>query len=196
MNQKSPRIILASSSSYRRSLLQRLGLEFETASPDIDETAHEGESARDLVLRLSRLKAGKIAEQAKDALIIGSDQVACLAETILTKPGNMQNAREQLQRSRGRTVVFITGLALWIPRKSVCDTAVVDYRVHFRDYTDDEISRYLQIERPFDCAGSFKSEQLGISLVRAMEGDDPTALMGLPLITLAKMLRQQGLQIP
>jgi septum formation protein len=192
MTPDKPRIILASSSSYRRSLLQRLALTFEVASPDVDESAREAESPRDLVLRLAILKAEKLAVNHKDAFIIGSDQVACLDETVLTKPGNAQNAFRQLQMIRGKTVNFITGLALWSPHRMACDSCAVDYKVHFRDYTDDEISRYLQYEEPFDCAGSFKSEQLGISLVRAMQGDDPTALMGLPLIALSEMFREEG----
>ena len=196
MSQNSPKIILASSSSYRRSLLQRLGLKFEVASPEIDESALDNESARDLVLRLSRQKAEKIAEQYQDAIIIGSDQVACLGETVLTKPGNAQKAMEQLQMARGRTVIFSTGLALWIPRRAACDSAVVEYKVHFREYTDDEISRYLQIERPFDCAGSFKAEALGIVLFDAIDSTDPTGIQGLPLIWLSDCLNRRGIELP
>jgi septum formation protein len=190
------KIILASSSPFRKALLQRFGLRFETISPDIDETRLAGESAEKLVLRLAEAKARKLALTEPDALIIGSDQVAQLGKRLLSKPGNRENAFRQLQMSRDKAVTFLTGLCVINSTNQACMTETVRYKVYFRDYTDAEIDRYLEIEQPYDCAGSFKSEQLGISLMRKMQGEDPTALIGLPLIKLAEMLRSQQVKIP
>jgi MAF protein len=190
------KIILASSSPYRRELLQRLDIDFETASPDIDETPLPGEPAETLVLRLARSKAEKIGEHEPDALVIGSDQVACLGTGILTKPGNRENAVTQLQTMRGQTLTFLTGLCLFNTSTRLCLTDCVPFAVTFRQYTDDEIHRYLDHDAPYDCAGSFKSEKMGITLVSRMAGDDPAALQGLPLIRLSEMFRSQGLQLP
>lgn len=190
------KIILASSSPYRKALLQRFGLKFEANSPDIDETRLAGETAEKLVLRLAEAKARKLALAEPDALIIGSDQVARLGKRLLSKPGNRENAVRQLQMCRDKAVTFLTSLCVINSRNQVCLTDLVRYKVYFRDYTDAEIERYLDMEQPYDCAGSFKSEQLGISLMRKMQGDDPTALIGLPLIKLAEILRSQQIELP
>lgn len=191
-----PQLILASSSPYRKALLQRFGLPFTAISPAIDEQALADESPRQQVLRLAEAKARKIAGSRPDALIIGSDQAALLEDRVLTKPGNRANAIRQLGRMRNRMVVFKTGLCLLNARSGTVQKACVDYRVYFRDLTDGEIERYVDAEQPYDCAGSFKSEQLGIALVAKMSGNDPTALIGLPLVRLAAMLRKEGLTIP
>lgn len=189
-------IILASSSPYRRELLERLQLPFTVATPDVDETPKQQETAEELVVRLARLKAETIAKNASDALIIGSDQVASMGTMLLSKPGNRDRAREQLLAIKGHAVAFITGLCVLNSRDMSALTGVVSYTVFFRDYIDEEIERYLSQEQPYDCAGSFKSERLGITLVSRMQGEDPTALMGLPLIRLSEMLREYGLNLP
>lgn len=190
------RLILASTSPYRRELLERLRVPFATASPDCDETAHPGETPGDLVTRLARAKAASIAGDEDDALVIGSDQVAALGDRILTKPGDRATAFEQLRASSGASVVFHTGLAL-IDSASGREACVrVDYTVDFRELGDDEIERYLTAEAPWDCAGSIRSEGYGIALFRRMRGDDPTALIGLPLIQLRTQLCDFGWSIP
>ncbi len=191
-----PKIILASSSVYRQALLRRLQLEFDCISPNIDETPHPGELPEQLVTRLATSKALQIAKTQPDSLIIGSDQVASLGSRLLGKPGNRENAVKQLQLMRGKTVLFITGLCVVNAQSGQSLTDIVIFPVLFRAYTDAEIERYLDKEAPFDCAGSFKSEQLGITLIQNMQGDDPTALIGLPLIRLSEMLRQMHLQLP
>ena len=193
---QTPRLILASSSPYRKALLQRFGLAFDAVSPAIDEKGLDNESPQQQVLRLAETKARKIAASSPDALIIGSDQIALLGNEILTKPGNKTNAIHQLQRMRNRMIQFKTGLCVLNSRTNAVQTACIDYDVYFRDLTDAEIERYLDAEQPYDCAGSFKSERLGISLLTKMSGDDPTALVGLPLIRLAEMLRKEGIIIP
>ena len=180
-----PRLVLASSSPYRKALLQRFGLPFEVFSPDVAEQALAGEAPQQQVLRLSEAKARKIAESCPDALIIGSDQLAVLDGRILTKPGSTANAISQLRLMRKRTVAFKTGLCLLNSGTGSMQADCVEVLVSFRDLTDAEIARYVEAEQPLDCAGSFKSEQLGISLVEKLTGDDPTALTGLPLIRLA-----------
>ncbi|MBU0655594.1 MAG: septum formation inhibitor Maf [Gammaproteobacteria bacterium] len=189
------KLILGSTSPYRRELMQRLHTPFETAAPDIDETRLEGESARDMVLRLSLEKARKVAEQHPDALIIGSDQCAVLHEQIIGKPGSHENAVKQLQNSSGETVYFLTGLCLYDSRDGSYQLDVVPFQVDFRQLTDGEIDRYLRKDQPYNCAGSFRSESLGITLFKRMHGDDPTALMGLPLIRLSQMFQQAGLDL-
>jgi MAF protein len=193
---KMQKIVLASASPYRKALLQRLHLPFEAISPDIDESPLPGESAENLVTRLAQRKAERIAEDRPDALIIGSDQAAVLGTAILGKPVTRGNAHKQLQLMRNQTVNFVTGLCVINAATRNCQTALIDYQVSFRDYTDAEIERYLDIDSPYDCAGSFKSEQMGVTLMRRMAGDDPTALIGLPLIKLAEMLRNENLQLP
>jgi septum formation protein len=188
-----PNLVLASSSPYRRALLERLGLPFSTASPDVDETPRPNEAPQVLVLRLAEAKARAIACDHPNALIIGSDQVACIDDEILGKPGDRARAIAQLQRASGRTLVFQTGLCLLNTSSAQAQTLVEPFRVHFRMLSPRQIEGYVDRERPFDCAGSFKSEGLGIALFERLEGDDPNTLIGLPLIRLIAMLESQGL---
>jgi septum formation protein len=187
-------IILASGSRYRAELLGRLGLPFETWAPAVDESPLAGESCVDTARRLARLKAQAARERFPGAWVIGSDQVAELDGRPVGKPGNRDNARAQLRAMRGRRVVFHTGLCLLANGRA--HEAMVPTEVAFRDYTDAEIERYLDREPAFDCAGAAKSEALGISLLASLRGDDPTALVGLPLIALAGMLRAEGAPVP
>jgi septum formation protein len=191
----SPRIVLASTSPYRRAQLERLRLPFEVVAPDTDETARPGETARDTALRLAQAKARAVAPLYPDALVIGSDQVAELDGAHLGKPGNHGNAVAQLLAMRGKSVRFHTALALLNTASGALQTADVPTTVHFRHYTEREVERYLELEQPYDCAGSAKIEGLGIVLVERVTGDDPSALIGLPLVQLAAMLRQEGVAI-
>lgn len=190
-----PILVLASSSPFRRELLSRLGVEFSSIAPEIDETPLPGETPAALVLRLAERKALAVGELHPDALIIGSDQVATLDERILGKPGDHTRAVEQLQRASGRRVTFYTGLCLYNSasknRQCCCET----FHVHFRELDTREIENYLRKETPYNCAGSFKSEGLGICLFQGMEGRDPTSLIGLPLMQLVSMLRNEGLDV-
>jgi len=186
-----PQIVLASSSPFRRELLQRLGISFKTASPDTDETALKGETPEETALRLSEAKARTVALQHPEALIIGSDQVAYLDDMVFGKPGNHENAVMQLQKMRGRTVNFFTGLCLLNAQTGKAHLRGVPTLVTFRDLTDDEIENYLRKEQPYNCAGSAKSEGLGIVLIAKMEGNDPSALIGLPLIALCDLLKSE-----
>lgn len=188
--------MLASTSPYRADLLKRLGLEFEIAVPECDETPLESEAACDLVLRLSIEKAGSLRGQYPNAWIIGSDQVAERDGLILGKPGNHESAMEQLSASSGRTVMFYTGVCLYDATTSAYAADRVATKVKFRTLSRDQIDRYLKAEKPYQCAGSFKSENRGISLFEYIAGDDPTALVGLPLIGLSSMLNQVGIRIP
>lgn len=188
-------LILGSTSPYRRELMQRLHCSFDTAAPDIDETRLAGESARDMVLRLSLQKAQAVAAQYPDALIIGSDQCAVLHEQVIGKPGSHENAVKQLQNSSGQTVAFLTGLCLYDSRDGSYQLDVVPFAVDFRELSDAEIDAYLRKDQPYNCAGSFRSESLGITLFKRMHGDDPSALMGLPLIRLSQMLKQAGVDL-
>ncbi|MDO6440692.1 nucleoside triphosphate pyrophosphatase [Marinobacter sp. 2_MG-2023] len=186
-------LLLASSSRYRKELLTRLGLPFSSASPDIDESPLDGEAPEDLAIRLATSKAKALASAYPKHWIIGSDQVAALPDgTLLSKPGNHQNAREQLARSSGQNVNFMTGLVLLDANSGKLQTSCDHFKVHFRDLTAPEIDAYLLKEEPYDCAGSFKMEGLGITLFRQLEGQDPNSLIGLPLITLTDMLRAWG----
>ncbi len=187
-----PTLILGSSSPYRRELLARLRIPFEVATPDIDETALPAERPEATALRLSRLKAEAIAARHSGALVIGSDQVCTLDGLQIGKPGNHARAFAQLQLMRGRTVTFHSALCLLDSRTGVAQLADVQTQVTFRDLTDAELDTYLRIETPYDCAGSAKAEGLGIALLSRVESDDPTALIGLPLIALTGMLRQAG----
>ena len=189
-------LILASSSPYRKALLERLALPFQSCSPEVDESPLASEEPRQLTLRLSKAKALAVAEQFGSHLIIGSDQVAECNNDILCKPGNFDNARQQLQQQSGNSIVFHTGLCVLNSVSGQCELDVVTTTVHFRQLSDQEIERYLHKERPYDCAGSFKSEDMGISLLNGMDGTDPSALIGLPLIRLCEMLRRQGMQLP
>ena len=193
MSQSSrPTLILGSSSPYRRELLQRLRIPFEVATPDIDESPLAGESPEATALRLSRGKAQAIAERHPGALVIGSDQVATLDGRQIGKPGSHAQALAQLQLMRGRTVTFHSALCLLDGRNGEAQLADVQTRATFRELPDHELDAYLRIERPYDVAGSAKSEGLGIALLSHMESDDPTALVGLPLIALTTMLRKAG----
>lgn len=187
------KIILASTSPYRAALLRRLGLAFELAKPGIDEAARSGESPEATALRLACEKAGSI--RATGALVIGSDQVAELKGSPIGKPGTRDRARDQLIAMRGGELVFHTGLALYNVDSGQCRSLVVPTTVVMRDYTDAEIDHYLDNEDALDCAGSAKSEGLGVALMSAMRSDDPTALIGLPLIALCRMLRQEGIEV-
>ncbi len=189
-------LILASSSPFRRELLGRLGLHFDHLSPDIDETPQPGESPSELVLRLARQKALKAAESHTGALIIGSDQVALLDGNIAGKPGNRSNAIAQLRQASGRTVTFLTGLCLYNSHSGRHQSGCEPFQVHFRTLGDDAIERYVDAEQPFNCAGSFKSEGLGITLFKSLQGRDPNALIGLPLIMLTDFLRAEGVPLP
>lgn len=189
-------LVLGSSSPFRRELLGRLGLAFECHSPDIDESARPGEAPRELVARLSEAKARAVAETWPQALIIGSDQVAVVDDEILGKPGGHERAREQLARLSGRTVTFLTGLCLYNSASDRVQLEVIPYQVDFRSLTPDQIERYLEREQPYNCAGSFRSEALGITLFQRMQGDDPNALVGLPLIRLVDMLAEEGVVLP
>jgi septum formation protein len=190
-----PPLVLASTSPYRRALLERLRLPFEVEPPGVDETALSGETARDTALRLAQAKARAVAPKFPRALVIGSDQVATLDGDRLGKPGGHERAVAQLKAMRGRTVVFHTALALLDSASGAMQTAEVPTEVRFRDYSDKEIERYLEIERPYDCSGSAKIEGLGIVLVERVSGDDPTALIGLPLVQLCAMLRSEGVTL-
>ena len=189
-------IVLASTSPYRAELLQRFKLPFVTARPETDETPLPGELPPDTAERLALAKAQAVARHHSNALIIGSDQVAYLGEMVFGKPGNAERAIAQLTAMRGQTVVFHTALAVVNTSTGRIQQAAVPTQVRFRELSDDEIANYVEIEQPFDCAGSAKSEGLGISLLEALSGDDPTALIGLPLISLAKMLRTEGIRLP
>lgn len=183
------KLILASSSSYRKALLQKLHIPFSCQSPDIDETPLAGETAEQLVQRLSIKKARTIAELSDfPCLVIGSDQVATLDDLILTKPLNHHNATLQLQRCSGRTVRFITGLCLYNKQTQCFQYATEVFDVFFRELSTEHIEQYLNIDKPYDCAGSFKAEGLGINLFTRMQGDDPNSLIGLPLIRLVDFL--------
>jgi septum formation protein len=191
-----PRLILASSSKYRKELLSRLHVPFEVLVPSIDETPDPGEEPEATALRLAHQKAAAVAAQIPAALVIGSDQVATLDGEQIGKPGSHANALKQLQKMRGRRVIFHTALCLWDGRTAGTEQAPqlenVQTFVTFRDLPDHELDAYLRIEQPYDCAGSAKNEGLGIAIIEKIESADPTALTGLPLIALTTMLRRTG----
>lgn len=193
MNQAN--IILASSSPFRKELLNRLHLNFSSISPDIDETRQQNESAIKYVKRLAIEKAEEIARNNPDALVIGSDQCAYLNHEILGKPGSHENAVKQLQNARNEEVVFYTGLSVIQKSTGFCEVDCIEFRVGFRDITDAQIEHYLKTEQPYNCAGSFKSEGYGIGLFSYLKGDDPSSLVGLPLIRLISMLEQAGVKV-
>lgn len=190
-----PLLVLASTSPFRRELLARLGLAFETANPAVDETPLPGEAPEASALRLSEAKARAVAAQFPDALVIGSDQVACLDGQAFGKPGTHENAVCQLKTMRGRSVNFFTGLCLLNTRTGKAHVCGVPTLVTFRNLADDEIENYLRREQPYNCAGSAKSEGLGIAIIAKMEGDDPNALIGLPLIALCDLLRLEEVNV-
>lgn len=191
-----PTLVLASSSPYRRELLTRLRLPFEVAVPDVDETPLAEEVPPATALRLAQLKARAVAAQFPDALIIGSDQVALLGEQQVGKPNTHENAKKQLQAASGHSMVFHTALCLYNSHSGNMQARVVPIRIQFRTLSDDVIERYLHAEQPYNCAGSAKSEGLGIALIERFEGEDPNALVGLPLIALVDMLLQEGVAVP
>lgn len=188
-------LILASSSEYRRQLLSKLQIPFTSISPKIDETALADEKPHETALRLAQEKAKKIGAEYPHALVIGCDQVATLDGEELGKPGNHQNATEQLKKMRGREVKFHSALCLFNAATGNMQTDVVPYLVRFRALTDEEIESYLSKEQPYQCAGSAKSEGLGIALMERMIGEDPNALIGLPLIKLITMLKNEGISV-
>ncbi|MEJ2609541.1 MAG: Maf family nucleotide pyrophosphatase [Candidatus Thiodiazotropha sp.] len=190
-----PSLILASSSPFRRELLSRIGIEFSSVSPDIDECQLPGESAEELVLRLAKQKAMAIGQSHPNALIIGSDQVATISDRILGKPGNHECAVEQLMQVSGKRVTFFTGLSLYNSKTHHSQSCCEPFHVVFRNLQRSEVENYLHKEQPYNCAGSFKSEGLGICLFERLEGDDPNALIGLPLIRLIGMLRCEGVDV-
>ena len=191
-----PTLVLASSSPYRRDLLARLRLPFEVAVPDVDETPLAQEMPQATALRLAQLKACAVAAQFPDALIIGSDQVALLGEQQVGKPHTHENAKKQLQAASGRSMVFHTALCLYNSNTGNMQARVVPITIQFRQLTDAVIERYLHAEQPYNCAGSAKSEGLGVALIERFEGEDPNALVGLPLIALVDMLQQEGVAVP
>ena len=188
-------LILASSSIYRRELLQRLQINFSTVSPHLDESVIDGEAPHETALRLSQEKAKKVGFEYPHSLIIGCDQVATLDGVQLGKPLNHNNAIKQLRMMRGQSVTFHSALCLFNAETGNMQVAVVPYLVQFRNYTDEQIENYLSKEQPYQCAGSAKSEGLGIALIERMTGEDPNALIGLPLISLITMLQNEGVNI-
>lgn len=190
------KLVLASTSTYRRELLERFGVPFETARPDVDETPLPNETPPETANRLAIAKARAVARHFPDALVIGSDQVAHIGDEIFGKPGTVERAAAQLRRMSGETVVFHTALAVLNTALDTVRSVSVPTRVRFRVLQEGEILRYIDKEMPLDCAGSAKSEGLGITLLESLSGDDPTALIGLPLIELARLLRAEGFELP
>jgi septum formation protein len=191
-----PRIVLASTSRYRAGLLRRVLDDFEQIAPDVDEPELPGEPPADRAGRLAAHKAEAVASRLHDALVIGSDQVAALRNAVLHKPGKVEQSREQLRASSGNIVDFYTGICVIDTRTGRRESALDHTRVMFRKLADAEINRYLARENPLDCAGSFKSEGAGIALFERIESVDPTALIGLPMIALSRLLRNAGLALP
>lgn len=187
--------MLGSTSRYRRELLERLRIPFQVVAPLVDETPMPGEEPKALALRLALAKARAVAASFPQAVVIGSDQVADLGGQALGKPGNHERAVQQLRQMRGQTVIFQTALAVICLSTGFQEVELAEVRVVFRDLSDEEIEAYLQAEKPYDCAGSAKSEGLGIVLLESIDNDDPTALVGLPLIRTARLLRQAGIKL-
>ncbi len=192
---KTRTIILASTSPFRKSLLEKLNIDFDCAKPDVDEAPLAGESPQALVERLAILKAKAVAQQHPKALLIGSDQVATCEGEILGKPHTVDNAIKQLLKFSGKCVTFYTGLCVYDSEKNVSKSLVEEFNVHFKQLNEHEIKRYIEIEQPLNCAGSFKSEGLGICLFEKLAGDDPNSLIGLPLIKLIALLDQHGFKV-
>jgi septum formation protein len=195
MSQLQRALILGSTSRYRRELLERLRIPFDVVSPDVEETPLAGEAPHALATRLALAKAKAVAALYPHAVVIGSDQVADLHGEPLGKPGNHERAVGQLQRMRGQTVVFQTAVSVVCVDSQFEKTELAQIKVRFRDLSDAEIEAYLRAEEPYDCAGSAKSEGLGIALLDAIENDDPTALIGLPMIRTARLLREAGIDL-
>ncbi len=188
-------LVLASTSPYRKALLARLGIPFLVERPDVDETRLPGEDPKDLALRLAVAKAVAVSPRFPSGLIIGSDQVALLENEILDKPGNAENAKRQLQKASGKTVVFHTALCVYDGQHRNYSTRVVPVEVRFRKLDERTIDAYLSREQPYDCAASAKAESLGIALIERITGDDPNALIGLPLIALIDLLAERGFNV-
>ena len=195
MNELPVPLILASTSPFRRDLLSRLNLTFQTCKPEVDEKPLPDETAEELVERLSIAKAKAAREHFKTGLVIGSDQVCIINDTILGKPGDFEHARKQLQQASGRTVRFLTGLCLYDIDDDRSQSLVEPFDVVFRQLTDHQIEHYLHTEQPYQCAGSFKSEGLGITLFERLEGDDPNTLIGLPLIQLVNLFNNWDIDV-
>ena len=191
----SRRLILGSTSRYRRELLQRLQIAFDVAAPEVDETPLPGETPRSLAERLALAKARAVASAFPDAVVIGADQVADLNGLPLGKPGNHERAVAQLRQMRGQTVIFQTAVAVVCEKSGFEQSSLAAVRVKFRELSDSEIENYLRAEQPYDCAGSAKSEGLGIALLESIESDDPTALIGLPLIRTCQMIQAAGITV-
>lgn len=190
-----PNLVLASTSPFRKQLLEKLQLEFSTDSPEIDESRHENESPEQLVARLAEQKAMAVAERHPDSLIIGSDQVAVNDGQILGKPGSHEKAIAQLKAASGKRLTFLTGLCLYNSATGDSQVEVVPFGVVFRELNASQIENYLKAEQPYNCAGSFKSEAMGIALFERLEGEDPNTLIGLPLIRLVRMLEAEGVHV-
>jgi septum formation protein len=190
-----PPLVLASTSVYRQALLARLGLPFETVAPGVDESARPGETPAMTACRLAEAKARAVAARYRQALVLGSDQVANIDGVAIGKPGNHAQAVAQLARVSGRSVVFHTAVALVNAATGHCDARLVDVTTKFRTLTADAIEQYLRREQPYDCAASVKAEALGIAVVEAIHSDDPTALIGLPLIAVVDLLRAEGVDV-
>lgn len=190
-----PNLVLASTSPFRKQLLEKLQLEFSTDSPEIDESRHENESPEQLVARLAEQKAMAVAERHPDSLIIGSDQVAVNDGQILGKPGSHEKAIAQLKAASGKRLTFLTGLCLYNSATGDSQVEVVPFGVVFRELSASQIENYLKAEQPYNCAGSFKSEAMGIALFERLEGEDPNTLIGLPLIRLVRMLEAEGVHV-
>jgi septum formation protein len=189
-------LVLGSTSPFRRALLDKLQLPFTCSAPDVDESPLPGEQPEALVTRLSEAKALAVAAAHPDTLVIGSDQVACIDGEVLGKPGNRDNAIAQLQQASGKVVTFYTGLCLYNTASHHAQISCEVFRIHFRVLSLEQITRYVDAEQPFNCAGSIKSEGYGITLFERMEGDDPNILIGLPLIRLVQMLGNEGIALP
>lgn len=188
-------LVLGSTSPFRKTILDKLQLPFECAKPNIDETPHKNETPQDLVKRLAIEKAKAVAATYPDALIIGSDQVAVCDGEILGKPHNFENGLIQLTKFSGKSIIFYTGLCVYDTNKDKTLAIVEPFTVHFNTLSQNEIKHYLKAEQPYNCAGSFKSEGLGICLFSKLEGDDPNTLIGLPLIRLVALLKEQGIDV-
>lgn len=189
-------IVLASTSKYRKALLEKIGITFSCESPDIDETPTTDETPEVLVKRLAFEKAKVIADKTCNSWVIGCDQVCSIDEKIVGKPGTVERAKHQLAQASGKTITFYTGLCLFDSIDQSYQVICDKFNVHFRDLTTKQIERYVEIEQPIDCAGSFKSEGLGIVLFEKLEGRDPNTLIGLPLIALVEMFKNKGLTLP
>lgn len=189
------KLVLGSTSPFRKAILDKLGVAYDVAAPEVDETVLNNETPEQLVERLAIAKAKAVANKTANALVIGSDQVAVINNEIVGKPHTHDNAVKQLKNASGKTVTFYTGLCLYNSETDHYQSDVVPYKVIFRKLSDSQIEHYLQKEQPYNCAGSFKSEALGIVLFEKLEGDDPNTLMGLPLIRLVKMLEKEDFSI-